>query len=335
MSALEVRDIVVDYQARGGGRVRAVAGASLTVEPGQIVGLVGESGCGKSSLARAAVGLVAPTAGSVFFEGAPVSPLTRRARPRELVRLQLVFQNPYSSLNPRRKVGAQLGDALDALDLVPRRGRAARVRELIELVGLPANAADGYPHEFSGGQRQRIAIARSLAADPSVIVLDEPLASLDASAQAQLANLLVELSRDLELGLLLISHDLAIVRHIADAVSVMYLGLMVETGPTLPLWQVPLHPYSEALIGAVPHPDGTGFLPESLPGEVPDPANPPSGCRFHPRCPYVFDRCRTDDPPLVPLLGGRTAACWLQPEGAPAASPAVRAANHTDGVVVQ
>jgi oligopeptide/dipeptide ABC transporter ATP-binding protein len=327
MSALEVRDVVVDYETRGGGRVRAVAGASLTVEPGQIVGLVGESGCGKSSLARAAVGLVAPAAGSVLFEGAPVSPLTRRARPHALVRLQLVFQNPYSSLNPRRKVGAQLGDALDALDLVPRRGRRARVRELIEQVGLPAAAADGYPHEFSGGQRQRIAIARSLAASPSVIVLDEPLASLDASAQAQLANLLVDLSRDLGLGLLLISHDLAIVRHIADAVSVMYLGLMVETGPTLPLWQLPLHPYSEALIAAVPHPDGTGFLPEALPGEVPDPASPPPGCRFHPRCPYVFDRCRTEDPPLVSLQDGRSAACWLQPEGASAASPADRATN--------
>jgi peptide/nickel transport system ATP-binding protein len=148
-----------------------------------------------------------------------------------------------------------------------------------------------------------------------VIVLDEPLASLDASAQAQLANLLVDLSRDLGLGLLLISHDLAIVRHVADAVSVMYLGLMVETGPTLPLWQMPLHPYTEALIASVPHPDGTGFLPEALPGEVPDPANPPSGCRFHPRCPYVFDRCRVDDPPLVPLQDGRAAACWLQPEG--------------------
>ncbi|HEY8316919.1 MAG TPA: ABC transporter ATP-binding protein [Gaiellaceae bacterium] len=334
MSALEIHDVVVDYEARGGGRVRAVAGASLTVEPGQIVGLVGESGCGKSSLARAAVGLVAPTSGSVLFEGAPVTPLTRRARPPALVRLQLVFQNPYSSLNPRRKIAAQLGDALDALD-VPRRGRAARVHELIELVGLPAAAADGYPHEFSGGQRQRIAIARSLAASPSVIVLDEPLASLDASAQAQLANLLVELSRELGLGLLLISHDLAIVRHIADAVSVMYLGLMVETGPTLPLWQLPLHPYSEALIGAVPHADGTGFLPEALPGEVPDPASPPSGCRFHPRCPYVFDRCRHDDPPLVPLQGGRTAACWLQPEGAAAASPAERAAQLEDSAVVQ
>jgi peptide/nickel transport system ATP-binding protein len=330
MSALELHDVVVDYEARGGGRVRAVAGASIAVEPGQIVGLVGESGCGKSTLARAAVGLVAPTAGTVEFEGMRVTPLTRRARPRDLVRLQLVFQNPYSSLNPRRKVAAQLADGLDA-----RRGQSARVRELIELVGLPAGAAERFPHEFSGGQRQRIAIARSLAADPSVIVLDEPLASLDASAQAQLANLLVELSRELELGLLLISHDLAIVRHIADAVSVMYLGQMVETGRTLPLWQLPLHPYSEALIGAVPHPDGTGFLPQALPGEVPNPASPPSGCRFHPRCPYAFDRCPVDEPPLVPLQDGRTAACWLQPEGAPAESPKIRRAQLHSPVSVE
>ena len=161
------------------------------------------------------------------------------------------------------------------------------MRELCELVGLPAAAVDRFPHEFSGGQRQRIAIARTLAAEPSVIVLDEPLASLDASAQAQLANLLVSLSRDLDLGLLLISHDLAIVRHVADEVSVMYLGQMVETGETRGLWEQPLHPYSESLIKAIPHPDGNGFLPDSLPGEVPDPAQPPSGCRFHPRCPYV------------------------------------------------
>ena len=232
MSALELTDVVVDYARRGGGRVRAVAGASISVERGQIVGLVGESGCGKSTLARVAVGLVRPTSGSVVFEGREIAPLGRRGRSRELARLQLVFQNPYASLNPRRKVGSQLADALDTLDLVPAAGRAARVQELLEVVGLPATAAERFPHEFSGGQRQRIAIARTLAADPSVLVLDEPLASLDASAQAQLANLLVSLSRELGLGLLLISHDLAIVRHVADAVSVMYLGRMVETGPT-------------------------------------------------------------------------------------------------------
>jgi oligopeptide/dipeptide ABC transporter ATP-binding protein len=320
-AVLEIRDLVVEYDRRGGGRVRAVAGASLSVGRGQIVGLVGESGCGKSSLARAAVGLTPLRSGEVRFEGREVTPLTRRARPRELVRLQLVFQNPYSSLNPRRRVGPQLADGLPGQD-DRRRGRAARVRELLQTVGLPSGAGERYPHEFSGGQRQRIAIARALAADPSVIVLDEPLASLDASAQAQLANLLVGLSRELGLSLLLISHDLAIVRHVADEVSVMYLGVMVEHGPTQELWKLPLHPYSEALIGAIPHPDGSGFLPEALPGEVPDPGRPPTGCRFHPRCPYAFDRCPQEEPPLVALADGRLAACWLQPAGAEPRPPA-------------
>jgi peptide/nickel transport system ATP-binding protein len=321
---LELRDVEVVYERRGRERVRAVAGASLTVERGQIIGLVGESGCGKSSLARAAVGLVRPAAGHVTFEGREVAPLTRRARPRELARLQMVFQNPYSSLNPRRKVGAQLADALDALELIPRRRRRARVEELLNLVGLPATAAVRYPHQFSGGQRQRIAVARALAAEPSVLVLDEPLASLDASAQAQLANLLVDLSRRLSLSLLLISHDLAIVRHVADVVSVMYLGVMVETGPTQPLWSLPLHPYTEALIGAVPSPDGRGVLPEALPGEVPDPARPPAACRFHPRCPYAFERCSREDPLMLESAPGRTAACWLQAGQAPA-PPALQA----------
>jgi peptide/nickel transport system ATP-binding protein len=243
----------------------------------------------------------------VTFDGDTVSTLTRRARPAALVRLQLVFQNPYSSLNPRRTISSQIGDGIPA-----GRGRTARVQELLDLVGLPTTAASRFPHEFSGGQRQRIAIARALAADPAVIVLDEPLASLDASAQAQLANLLGQLARDLDLGLLLISHDLAIVRHVADEVCVMYLGRIVETGSTQPLWAQPAHPYSEALIAAVPHADGGGELPKSLPGEVPDPTHPPHGCRFHPRCPYVFDRCTEEDPVLVPLLGGRQAACFLQ-----------------------
>ncbi len=268
MSALELLDVVVDYHGRGG-QVRAVAGASLTVERGRIVGLVGESGCGKSTLARAAVGLVATTSGTVTFEGQPVTALRRRARPAELVRLQLVFQNPYSSLNPRRTIGSQLADGMPE-----RGGREARVRELLELVGLPANAVGRYPHEFSGGQRQRMAVARALAADPSVIVLDEPLASLDASAQAQLANLLKHLSRELDVGLLLISHDLAIVRHVADDVSVMYLGRMVETAPTAPLWERPAHPYTEALTAAVPRADGAGVLPESLPGRGAGPGAP-------------------------------------------------------------
>jgi peptide/nickel transport system ATP-binding protein len=316
MSVLELEEVDVTYERRDRVTLKAVVGASLAVGRGQIVGLVGESGCGKSSLARAAVGLVAPSAGRVRFEGRDVTALTRRARPRALTGLQLVFQNPYSSLNPRRKVGDQIADGLPAAS-EGRAGRSRRVGELLERVGLSAAAAQRFPSQFSGGQRQRIAIARALAASPSLIVLDEPLASLDASAQAQVANLLVELSRELELGLLLISHDLAIVRHTADVVSVMYLGRIVETGPTRDVWSAPLHPYTEALIAAVPRPDGSGTLPNALPGEVPDPARPPTGCRFHPRCPYRFSRCPEEEPRLEPVFARRAVACWLPRDSVP------------------
>lgn len=322
VSLLELREIEVEYRRPGRMAVRAVAGASLAVDAGQVVGLVGETGCGKSTLARAAVGLVAPTDGSVWFEGRQVRPIGRRARARGEARLQMVFQNPFSSLNPRRRVGDQIADAMAILGLVPAGRRRERVRELLEQVGLPPNAAQRFPHQYSGGQRQRIAIARALAAQPSVIVLDEPLSSLDASAQAQVANLLKRLARDLNVGLLLISHDLAIVRHIADVVAVMCLGLVVETAPTRRLWSAPLHPYTEALIEAIPRADGKGWLPESLPGEVPDPARPPAGCRFHPRCPYAFDRCRTEAPPLVEITAGRSVACWLHEPGSRERAPA-------------
>jgi peptide/nickel transport system ATP-binding protein len=310
MSLLELRDVEVVYGRHGRHPVRAVAGASLTVERGQIIGLVGESGCGKSSLARVGVGLVAPSAGQVLFEDQPLTPLGRAARPAREARLQMVFQNPYASLNPRRRAGTQIRAAMT---LGGRRdARDERVAGLLEQVGLSPGASRRYPHEFSGGQRQRIAIARALAADPSCIVLDEPLSSLDASAQAQVANLLVRLARELEIGLLLISHDLAIVRHVCDAISVMYLGLIVESGPAAGVWSAPKHPYSEALIAAIPHADGAGDLPLALPGEVPDPAQPPSGCRFHPRCPYVFERCPREEPPLYPLAADRLAACFLR-----------------------
>jgi len=314
MSALEISDLGVAYHRHGHDPVQAVVDASISVGSGEIVGLVGESGCGKSTLARAAVGLVKPTAGTIVLEGRQLSPLTRRARDRHDARLQMVFQNPYASLNPRRRIGSQIADSLAILGLADRRSRPGRTEELLELVGLPASAAQRYPHEFSGGQRQRIAIARALAATPSVLVLDEPLSSLDASAQAQIANLLVGLARDLGLGLLLISHDLGIVRQIADRVSVMYLGEIVEEGATDDVWRNPLHPYTEALIQAIPHADGGGFMPEALPGEVPDPARPPTGCRFHPRCPLVFDRCYTEHPPLERVSEGREAACWLSAE---------------------
>jgi oligopeptide/dipeptide ABC transporter ATP-binding protein len=335
MSVLQLQDVVVEYERRGLDPVRAVAGASLEVERGQIVGLVGESGCGKSTLARAAVGMVAPVAGTVHFEGRQVRPLTRGARPRELARLQMVFQNPFSSLNPRRRVGEQIADALAVLRLGPRGERRTSVAKLLEQVGLSAAAARGYPHEFSGGQRQRIAIARALAASPSVIVLDEPLASLDASAQAQLANLLTALAREFELGLLLISHDLAIVRHVADVVAVMYLGRIAETAPTGELWTMPLHPYTEALIAAVPHADGAGTLPEALPGEVPDPSRPPTGCRFHPRCPYALDRSRSEEPPLMEIAPGRKAACWLHRPGESPAPPSIKARRFARGAPAQ
>jgi oligopeptide/dipeptide ABC transporter ATP-binding protein len=323
-AVLELEEIEVVYEQRGRAPVRAVSGASLRVEPGQIVALVGESGCGKSTLARAAVGLLPLHAGRVRFDSHDVHPLGKRARPKELVGLQMVFQNPFSSLNPRSTVGTQLVNAMVAAG-VRRRAGQREVSSLLDRVGLPPSAADNYPHRFSGGQRQRIAVARALAAAPSVIVLDEPLSALDASAQAQLANLLIDLAHTENIGLLLISHDLAIVRYAADTVSVMYLGEIVEEGTAETIWREPLHPYTQALIGAIPHADGLHSMPNALPGEVPDPARPPSGCRFHPRCPYRFERCSEDEPELMVMSDGRTAACWLHDSDRSPASPQSKA----------
>ncbi|MEP6980629.1 MAG: ABC transporter ATP-binding protein [Nakamurella sp.] len=309
MSLLEMTDVAVTYEQRGRS-VRAVAGVDLTVERGEIVGLVGESGCGKSTLAKAAVGLVPTSGGSVRFDGTPVVPLGRRSRPVALRRMQMVFQDPYSSLNPRRRVGDQIEDGL-TLAAGFRGDRRARIAELLDRVQLPTDAARRYPHEFSGGQRQRLAIARALAAEPSLVVADEAISALDASAQAAVANLLVTLTRELDMGLLFISHDLAIVRQVADEIAVMYLGKVVEAGPTTAVWNDPAHPYTAALIGAVPIPDGSGALPVDLPGDVPDPAAPPSGCRFHPRCPQRFGPCAGTEPTMLQLGSGRQAACWL------------------------
>jgi len=222
----------------------------------------------------------------------------------------MVFQDPYGSVNPRMSIGENIGFPLKVHGR-PRARIRERTAELLEQVGLHPHHASYFPHQLSGGQRQRIAIARALAADPAMIVLDEPLSALDASVQAQVANLLVELARDLHVGMLLISHDLAIVRHVAHRTAVMYLGVVVETAPTAELWKAPMHPYTQALIDAIPHADGAGHLPAALPGEIPDPARPPSGCRFHPRCPRVMDRCLTDVPYLATKDGGREVACWL------------------------
>jgi peptide/nickel transport system ATP-binding protein len=295
---LTIDDLVVEHRSPGRPVVRAVAGASLQVRPGEVVGLVGESGCGKSTLARAVCGLNPITSGSVSFEGQPVTPLGLRRR--RLTGIQMVFQDPYASLNPRRRVGDQIADGLRTSG-----DTSTTPADLLECVGLPRDFAGRHPHEFSGGQRQRIAIARALAARPRLLIGDEPISALDASAQSQVARLMRDLAVESGAGLLFISHDLSVVRLIADRIAVMYLGKIVEVGGTAEVWARPRHPYTEALLAAVPKPDGRGVLPAELPGDVPDPASPPSGCRFHPRCPKVMDVCREKSPDFGPV------ACWL------------------------
>lgn len=313
MALLELQDVEVRYPGRRGDPpVTAVAGVSLTLEPGQVVGLVGESGCGKSSLARAAVGLVEPASGRIVFDGEPVQGLEAGgSRTTRQTRLQMVFQDPYSALNPRRRVGDQIADALVINGRAGRHAIRQRVAELMHDVGLPPESARRFPSQFSGGQRQRIVLARALAASPSAFVLDEPFASLDASSQAQIMALLDELRARETIAMLLISHDLGVVRQTADAVAVMYLGRIVETAATDALWDQPLHPYTRALIAAIPSVSDVGRRPEPLPGEVPDPSAPPPGCPFHTRCPHAFERCRTERPPLSPVAEDRTVACWL------------------------
>jgi peptide/nickel transport system ATP-binding protein len=309
VSLLEVRGVQVKYHRAGQPPVTAVAGVDLDVPAGKIVGLVGETGCGKSTLARAMVGLLPLDGGSVVFDGTQIGPIRRgRPRPESQRRLQLVFQDPATSLNPRRRVGDQIANAV-TLARAGNEDPDARSLELLDQVRLPASAAKRYPHEFSGGQRQRIAIARALAARPRLLVADEPIAALDASAQAQIANLLVALSRELDLSLIFISHDLSIVRQVADITAVMYLGKVVEMAPTHQLWSSPAHPYTRALTGAVPRVGHPGQLPAELPGDVPNPARPPAGCRFHPRCPIAIELCRTDEPTAA-KAPGRIAYCW-------------------------
>ena len=313
MSSVEIRQLTVQYQRRGLPPVQAVVDVDLDVKPGQVVGLVGESGCGKSTLARAAIGLVPRTSGTVSFHGIDVTPLGSGARPERLQRIQMVFQDPYASLNPRRRVGRQIADGLRGRTGDDRE-RERRVASLLEQVGLNGAIARRYPFEFSGGQRQRIAIARALAADPEIIIADEAVSALDASTQAQVANLLVRLARERDAGLLFISHDLGIVRHISDTVAVMYLGRIVEQGRTESVWEQPAHPYTRALMAAVPRHDGSRMLPLAPAGEVPDPSRPPPGCRFHPRCPVRIERCFGEDPVLAPVGTSHDAACWVAAE---------------------
>jgi peptide/nickel transport system ATP-binding protein len=299
------------------GDVRAVDDVTLTIRRGETLGLVGESGCGKSTVGRTILRLYKPTGGRVVFDGQDITSLSEgELRPLRR-RMQMVFQDPFASLNPRHSVGRIVGEPLRTHGLAGRRDAAARVRELLVTVGLPADAATRYPHEFSGGQRQRIGLARALAVNPDFVVADEPVSALDVSIQAQIINLLERLQEEFELTYLFIAHDLAVVRHISDRIAVMYLGTVVEVSPAEALYDEPLHPYTISLLSAVPIPDPVVEREREailLAGDVPSPANPPPACRFHTRCPYVQPtRCRDEVPRLRRLASGHEVAChWAE-----------------------
>jgi oligopeptide/dipeptide ABC transporter ATP-binding protein len=322
---LQVRDLVKHYTSgglfgAGTPPVRAVDGVSFEVGRGETLALVGESGCGKSSVGRTIIRLQEPTSGEALFEGTDVFALDRTALRRLRRRMQIIFQDPYSSLNPRMTIGAAVAEGIEIHRLARGAEIGRRVAALLEEVGLDPGYASRYPHEFSGGQRQRIGIARALAVEPSFIVCDEPVSALDVSVQAQVLNLLGDLQRDRGLSYLFIAHDLAVVRQIAQRAAVMYLGHIVESGPTEALLAAPRHPYTVALLSAVPEPDPTRRRSRIvLSGDLPSPSNPPPGCPFHTRCfhPARDERCRTEVPILRPV-GATTAACHYA-ESTPAA----------------
>jgi len=322
---VEVQGVNMWFPIRSGlvldrhvGDIKAVDDVSFTIERGETLGLVGESGCGKSTVGRTIIRLYDPTAGKVIFDGVDITHAAENRLRGARRQMQMVFQDPFASLNPRHSVGRIVGEPIRVHKLATSRKEvASRVRELLVRVGLPADAASRYPHEFSGGQRQRIGLARALAVNPAFIVCDEPVSALDVSIQAQIVNLLEELQDELGLTYLFIAHDLAVVRHISDRIAVMYLGAIVEISPADQLYENPLHPYTISLLSAVPIPDPDVERNRKrifLTGDLPSPADPPSACRFHTRCPYLQPtRCTTERPQLRTLAAGHTVAChWAE-----------------------
>jgi oligopeptide transport system ATP-binding protein len=315
---LEVFNLVKYFPITGGffsrtvGNVKAVDGVSFFVRHGETLGIVGESGCGKSTTGRVILRLLEPTSGQAFFEGEDVFALKGKAVRKLRRKMQIIFQDPYSSLNPRMTVGELVGEPLKIHGIMNLADRRIRVDELLEVVGLNAYHHNKYPHEFSGGQRQRVGIARALALNPRLIVCDEPVSALDVSIQSQVLNLLKDLQREFQLAYMFISHNLSVVKHISDRVGVMYLGKMVEMTDTDALFASPQHPYTKSLLSAIPNMDAASKTERIiLKGDVPSPVNVPSGCRFHTRCRYQFDRCRVEDPGFRDIGSDHFVACHL------------------------
>ncbi|HOJ08990.1 MAG TPA: ABC transporter ATP-binding protein [Clostridiales bacterium] len=315
---LEVENLKKYFPIKGGvlqktvGYVRAVENVSFTLKKGETFGLVGESGCGKSTAGRTILRLYEKDGGKVLFKGKDIHALNKKELTELRPKMQIVFQDPYSSLNPRMTVGDIVGESLIEHGRYTKRNVKEHVLEILERCGMLPYHVDRYPHEFSGGQRQRIGIARALALEPEFIVCDEPVSALDVSIQSQIINLLSDLQSEFGFSYLFISHDLSVVKHVSHRIGVMYLGSMVETAETNELFQNPVHPYTKALLSAVPIPDPT--LRKNriiLTGDIPSPANPPSGCKFHTRCPYAFEKCRKENPQLKDVGGGHMAACHL------------------------